>query len=73
MKTEIDKREQDIQAMCVAILGFSVESTGDSGPGGMCPFCCVPCSWNASLSEIRHAPECVYLIAKDLRTGYAKD
>lgn len=62
-------REKDIQKLCQGILEMGIQSTGDYGPGGECPFCFEPCSWNASLDEVEHKLDCIYLIAKDLSTN----
>lgn len=67
--TNDEQREKDIQALCAGILSMSVESTGDYGDGGQCPFCLNSCSWNADLSKITHKSDCIYLIAKDLSTN----
>lgn len=65
-----DPRENDIQKVCSHILNTGVESTGDYGSGGQCPFCLKYCDWNAEdLSKIDHKPDCIYLIAKDLSTN----
>jgi hypothetical protein len=71
MKTlTIEQREADIQKLCNAVLEKGIESTGDHGPGGQCPFCYVSCGWNQQMHEFTHKPDCAYLIAKDLSTGY---
>lgn len=68
---EIDQREKDIQSLCDAVVQISPISTGDSGSGAMCPFCYCGIHWNASnLSDGKHKPDCAYLIAKDLSTGF---
>jgi hypothetical protein len=65
----MDQREKDIQKLCDRVKYHHIESTGDSGSGGQCPFCGEPCSWRADdVSKIDHRPECVVLIAKDLST-----
>lgn len=68
MEKDLDQREEDIQKMCIGILHKSINSTGDYGSGGECPFCFVGCSWDADISQVKHDPECIYLIAKDLST-----
>lgn len=69
MKTD-EQREKDIQSVCQAILNKDIDSTGDYGPGGQCPFCYAPCGWNCTIDEIGHNPDCAYLIAKDLSIGF---
>lgn len=67
--TDLD-REKDIQAVCYAIITASIQSAGDYGSGGQCPFCYVQCRWDANdVSEIAHEKDCVVLIAKDLSTN----
>lgn len=65
-----NQREKDIQTVCSAILSIGIDSTGDYGPGGQCPFCCAPCRWNDDISEVSHKLDCAYLVAKDLSTGF---
>ena len=69
MQKELTGREKDIQTLCSAILDMCVQSTGDYGMGGECPFCLKGCRWDDSLSHIKHDPNCAYLIAKDLSTN----
>lgn len=65
-----EQREKDIQALSEAVKHHHIESTGDYGSGGQCPFCNKSCAWNAEdVSEIEHEPDCVVLIAKDLSTN----
>ena len=64
-----EQREKDIQKICNGILTMCVQSTGDYGMGGECPFCRKDCRWDASLDEIEHEPDCIFLIAKDVSTG----
>ena len=64
-----EQREKDIQTICNGILNMCVKSTGDYGMGGECPFCGIDCRWNDSLDCIKHEPDCIYLIAKDVSTG----
>ena len=64
-----EEREKDIQKICNGILTMRVQSTGDYGMGGECPFCCKHCRWDASLYEIEHEHDCIFLIAKDVSTG----
>jgi len=73
MKHQDIQREVDIQSLANAVLSCGIESTGDSGSGGQCPFCYKSCAWNAnSLSEIEHERDCAVLIAKDLTTKATK-
>jgi len=66
----LDEREKDIQILCNAVLNVSIVNTGDSGSGGMCPFCYKDCRWDADdVSDIEHESHCAVLIAKDLSTG----
>lgn len=65
----LNEREKDIQKLCKGVLETGVQSTGDYGRGGECPFCRMDCRWDASLDEIEHEADCIYLIAKDLSTG----
>ena len=74
----IDQRESDILKLCEAVLTTSANYWDN--PNGAyettCPFCRVEehrggghDSIFASMSELKHNPECAYLIAKDLSTG----
>lgn len=66
----MEQREIDIQKLCDSVKNHHIESTGDYGSGGQCPFCFKPCAWNANdVSEIEHELNCVVLIAKDLSVG----
>ena len=62
------QREEQIKKMRDSILNMCVQSTGDSGMGGECPFCGNSCKWDDSLFDIEHEPDCVFLIARDLKT-----
>lgn len=65
-----EQREKDIQTLCEAVINHQIESTGDYGSGGQCPFCLKDCAWNAEdVSKIEHETDCVVLIAKDLSTN----
>jgi len=45
-----------------------IESTGDYGSGGQCPFCYIDCSWDAgNVNMINHERNCPVLIARDLK------
>ena len=62
-----DDREKDIQTICNHIITMSIQSTGDYGSGGQCPFCYKDCRWDANdVSEIEHESNCIYLIAKEV-------
>jgi hypothetical protein len=66
-----EEREKDLQTICSHILNSYVEDTGDYASGGRCPYCFKPCQWDApNLDVVEHEPNCIYLIAKDLSTGY---
>ena len=68
----VSEREKDIQTVCNSIINSGVRYTGDAGSGAECPFCYKSCRWDEnSLNEVEHEPDCVYLIAKDLVTGFA--
>jgi len=69
-KTDLDQREKDIQTVCRGVIDSGIDSTGDYGPGGQCPYCFTPCSWNDSMDDFKHKDDCIYVIAKDLMTGY---
>lgn len=63
-------RISDVRAISLAIIDKGVESTGDYGSGGQCPFCYKDCAWNASsLNDIEHERDCAFLVAKDVMTG----
>lgn len=62
-----DDREADLQKILSAIMSISVTDTGDRGTGAKCPFCLSDCAWNDSMEDFKHEPDCVYLIAKDLK------
>ena len=67
-----NKREQDIQTLCKAVLesGIQHEYNKNSVDRYRCIFCymSVP-DWNTE-SDIKHSLNCPYLIAKDLVVGY---
>lgn len=66
----LEQREADIQTICNKITTQGIESTGDYGSGGQCPFCLKDCRWDAvDVSVIEHELDCIYLIAKDLKTN----
>lgn len=65
-----EQREKDIQALCDGVLSSGIESTGDYGQGGQCPFCLKDCRWDANIRNIEHERDCIYLIAKDLSTRF---
>ena len=64
----MDDREKEIQSLCEAVLNNHFENTGDHGAGGRCSFCYKECAWNADAAEMKHEPDCVVLVAKDLST-----
>lgn len=78
MKVSHDEnREKDLQKLCEAVLEMLPQCYDN--PNGAyettCPFCFVEehrggnqDSIFASMSELKHKPDCVYLIAKDLST-----
>lgn len=73
-----EQRERDIQSLCQAVL--SIEPHCWDNPNGpyetRCPFCTAeenrggqnPSGCYASMKELKHEPDCVYLVAKDLST-----
>lgn len=73
---KIEQRESDIQELCNAILNMSPRFY-DNPNGGYendCPFCYnTAYGYNKNpyrnMSEIKHAQDCPYLIAKDLSAG----
>ena len=72
------QREKDIQALCKVVLEIGVD--GYDNPNGAyessCPFCSAKEHrgggggdiW-ATMEELKHDLDCVYLIAKDLSTN----
>lgn len=73
----MDGREKDILKLCDAVLHTSPDQWDNpNGPyETTCPFCyakeCRGGGENiwASMAELKHKPDCAYLIAKDLSTG----
>ena len=49
------------------ILNSCPASTGDNGKGGECPYCGSDGWLEEKLENIEHYPDCIYLIAKDLK------
>lgn len=78
MSTQIDPREKDIQALCISVLYMSTKfyDNPNGGYESTCPFCYTRVDRGgsddiqASMGELEHKPNCAYLIAKDLSTGY---
>lgn len=67
-----EERENDVQTVCNRVVTMNIQSTGDSGSGGQCPFCYKDCLWCANdVSEIEHEKHCIVLIAKDIITGFS--
>jgi len=77
MENKIDQREKDIQEVCRKVIDSS--TTGYDNPNGGYESYCLFCSamesrggggkiW-ASMNELSHDSDCIYLIAKDLMTG----
>lgn len=81
METKIvvndEQREKDIQKLCIQILEMSTNFWDN--PNGAyessCPFCYATEyrdggeNYHAKMSELKHTPNCSYLIAKDLSTN----
>lgn len=76
MLSKQDGREKDIQKLCEGILGVSPDFY-DNPNGGYeysCPFCL---NWESfgnvfggvTMKDVKHDPDCPYLIAKDLMTN----
>lgn len=68
----MDQRENDIQELCKQVLETAPHyssSTGLTAKENSCPFCLEDGYWNEEMSDIKHDPNCAYLIAKDLSTG----
>lgn len=69
----MNEREKDIQALATAVLEMSTISWDNpNGPYECtCPICYerVYGTLTADMSEIKHSPNCAYLIAKDLTTN----
>jgi len=67
----MDKREEDVQKLCEAVLidGIQWENSNNEADCYRCIFCygSVP-DWKAR-EDIQHSLDCPYLIAKDLNTG----
>ena len=70
----MDAREKDIQALCAGVLAVTPNYYDNSGGANetTCPFCLeyvLESGYNHTpMSEIKHSPDCPYLIAKDLST-----
>lgn len=69
-------READILALCVAVLNLNphFHDNPNGGYENTCPFCRAmeyggSQKMYVEMEEINHAPDCAYLIAKDLSTG----
>tara|TARA_R110000851_G_scaffold148191_1_gene288529 strand:+ start:972 stop:1205 length:234 start_codon:yes stop_codon:yes gene_type:complete len=68
---KMEGREKDIQALCKEVLGTipNIQYT-HKGDYSQCPFCSVEVRYEEyDMSELKHKPNCGYLIAKDLSTG----
>jgi hypothetical protein len=72
-----ENREREVQNICTEILNQSIEFYDNpNGPYEFsCPFCCRKLTGGrdlykkgVKLAEIKHSPNCIYLIAKDLKT-----
>ena len=70
----MENREKDIQRICNHILDSSPDYTGDYGTGTQCGYCLnMSAYYEQPLDEMEHEPDCIYLVAKDLSTGYNKN
>lgn len=70
--TKQDGREADIIKLCAAVIDvIPVSRYNPHGANSStCPFCHEKVLFeDADMPDIKHAPECAYLIAKDLSTG----
>ncbi len=78
MKIELTDREKDIIKLCDAVLNISTDFYDN--PNGAYESTCMFCRKKvkkggnegciqASMDEIKHEPNCAYLIAKDLSTN----
>ena len=68
-----EQREKDIKSVCDAILELNPEFYYNSNGAdeSICPFC-REVSYrgdSTTMDEIKHDPNCAYLIAKDLNTN----
>lgn len=69
-------REKDIQALCSAVIYMPADwyDNPNGGYENTCPFCYTRVNSGdfktMQLSELPHKPDCAYLIAKDLSTGF---
>ena len=69
---QISAREKDIQKLCCGVLDATpnVQYT-HNGDYSQCPFCSVEVRYEEyDISKLSHNPDCAYLIAKDLSTGF---
>lgn len=67
-----DQREKDILALCTAVLNMSPHwYNNPNGPDtSTCPLCRESEDYgHMEIADLNHAPDCAYLIAKDLSTG----
>lgn len=67
-----DQREKDILALCKSVVNMS--PSNHYNPNGAdtstCPLCHEQVEYtDADMTDIKHSPDCAYLIAKDLSTG----
>ena len=71
----MEQREKDIQELCKQIL--EMPTTGFYNPNGAdestCPICHERVYYiDADMTDIKHNPNCGFLIAKDLTTNIIK-
>ena len=65
-------REAEIQKLCKQVIDISADCYEGSGGRGYtrCPLCLEEDSkWQGTMVDIRHLPDCGWLIAKGLSTG----
>ena len=66
-KLTIDsKMVSDIEKLIDGIMSVAVQTTGDYGRGGECPYCRKSCAWNDSMFDVEHESNCTYVLAQEL-------
>ena len=73
-KLTIDsKMVSDIEKLIDGVMSVAVQTTGDYGRGGECPYCRKSCSWNDSMFDVEHESDCIYVLAQELSKRFNKD
>jgi hypothetical protein len=68
-----EAREKELQNICFQVqhARLDVYYNPNGADSSTCPFCRESVGWaDADLTDINHAHDCAYLIAKDLSTNH---